>query len=105
MLRLAGACSDQVEIFRKQWPRGTAVTPEAGEVALSLGLDIGWAADNLLSGEALAEYERATDAAWPVYDHATAVAWAEYRRADSAACVEYKRAIATAFVAAWSMEG
>ena len=112
MLKLAGACSDQVDIFRKQWPRGTAVTIESVEMAVSLGLDIEWAARKLLSDAARAEYARATAAAraeyarvrraaWAELDRAIAPALAEYKRAIAPALAEYRRAIAPALAEYW----
>jgi hypothetical protein len=77
-----GACSDQVELFRKTFGESVRVTEK---LCLSVSDKFAWtwAASHLLS--ALTEYARVR-----------ALAWAEYKRVISLACSEYERAIAPA---------
>ena len=43
MLVKAGACHDQLDIFRKTFPRGCRITLANVRKALSAGLDVEWA--------------------------------------------------------------
>ena len=91
-----GACSKQVALFRKHFPRGGVVTlAKVMEVAEVFDWD--WAAKHLLTPAATAEYDRASAAAWDEYKRARAPALAEYQRATAPAEAEYQRAIAPAY--------
>jgi hypothetical protein len=106
-LKAKGACADQCALFRSKFGDSVDVTPELC-VSVAAQFDWGWAACNLLTAPALADYERATAAAWADYDRAkaaparadferaTAAAWADYERARAAAWADYDRAKAPA---------
>ena len=89
LLKRKGATCDQVDIFAKEWPRGCEVTLENVTRAVALGLDIDWAAENLLTAAAWAEYnDKATAASWDEYNKynkARVAAWDEYVKATAAA--------------------
>lgn len=115
MLREREACGDQMDIFATRWPDGVEVTEDAALEAVALGLDIDWAAEELLSAPAQAEYHRAIEPAWAEYvrvtapirsefDRAIAPVWAEFDRAIAPAWAEFDRACARAFAAAAAME-
>ncbi len=111
-LKAAGACREQVVLFRRYFGLGGAVTlkrclDHASE------FDWNWAANNLLSptqraeyerieasalaeyrrieAPALAEYERVQAPAWAEYWRIEALAWAEYARVRASALAEYQR--------------
>ena len=96
-LERVDACEDQVLLFALYFGRAAEVTQENCQAAAALGLNMGWAARNLLSGTALAEYERAEAEC----ERATAPAWAEYERTTAAALAEYEKATAKARAAAF----
>jgi len=56
MLKNSGACSFQRLKFRSLWPFGVEVTFENCLKAAEAGLDLSWAANNLFTGDVLAEY-------------------------------------------------
>ena len=62
-LKKKGACSEQVALFRKMFGRSVEIT-EALCVEHASVFSWGWAARNLLTAPALAEYLRATAPAW-----------------------------------------
>jgi hypothetical protein len=111
MLRAKGACEDQHALFNELFPNGS---PKSRRAALTAAkrhagkFDWGWAAKNLLSESAGAQYEAATapawaqyeaarDAAWAQYKAATAPAWAQYEAAGDAAWAQYEAATAPAW--------
>ncbi|RPI60477.1 MAG: hypothetical protein EHM48_07185, partial [Planctomycetaceae bacterium] len=49
MLRKAEACSEQVDIFREEWPRGCVVNEANIRRALELELDVWWVVEYLFS--------------------------------------------------------
>ena len=115
MLRDRSACVAQVEVFEREWPDGCVVTTETAQRAVALGLDIDWAARNLLSAPALAEYNKITAPAWAEYDKIRAPALAEYNKIKApalaeyekirdAAWAEYEKITASAFVSACDMQ-
>jgi len=65
---LLGACPEQRDIFRKEWPKGAAVTVRNGLRAVKLGLNISWLARYL-------QYDL-----WVEYQRQLAQQWAEYQR-------------------------
>ena len=89
MLQSKGACAEQVETFRRLWPRGVVPT-EALAIEHASTFDFQWAATNLLGGPALAECERVCGPAL-----------AEYERVRGPALAEYKRVRGLAFVRGW----
>ena len=67
-LEAAGACSDQVRLFRDTFgDKPVRLTPENWAKAGEVGLDRSWL-DRFLKGPARAEYERVRDAAWAEYE-------------------------------------
>ena len=118
LLREKGACEKARKMFARKYPHGVKVT-EAACLAQADEWDWGWAASQLLSASAfaefdratapalskynraiapaLAEYERAIAPAFAEFDRATAPAWAEYNRAKAPFLAEYNRARASAF--------
>jgi hypothetical protein len=62
-LKKKGACSEQVALFRKMFGRSVEIT-EALCVEHASVFSWGWAARNLLTAPACAEYDRVTAAAW-----------------------------------------
>lgn len=77
---------------------GTSVEVTA-ELCLGVAdmFDFGWAAHNLLSAQALAEYLRVKAQAWAEYERGRAPAWAQYQRVKAQALAEYVRVKAQAF--------
>jgi hypothetical protein len=91
LLVAAGACPDQVALYRKLFPRtGAPLTPDGLAACRAAGLDIGFAA-RLLSPDALAEYQRVRGPAWAEYDRVRGLALAEYRRVAGLAWAECQR--------------
>ena len=89
------ACQSQVDLFRQHFGPSVEVT-EALCVKHARAFDWPWAARNLLSVSAEADYERVRAAAWADYRRANAPAWAEYARAIAPAWADYERATAPA---------
>ena len=100
MLRKHGACKEQVEIFRREWPDGAVVNRTNALRAVALELDVNWVALELLSGAALVQYGKVLNAAWSQYQKAEAggAALAACRKAQEAAWAEHYKAVALAFV-------
>ena len=92
MLQDAGACHDQVVLFRKHFGRSVDVTRERC-VEFADVFDWDWAARRLLSAPALA-----------AYDAARAPALAAYHAARAPALAAYHAARATAFYDAWTLD-
>ena len=97
MLKRMGACSDEVDTFTREWPRGCAPTEQNILRALDLGLNVYWFADRALTAPAWTEYEKATDSALAEYDKAKDSAWAEYEKAKDSAWAEYEKATDSAW--------
>jgi cyclopropane fatty-acyl-phospholipid synthase-like methyltransferase len=89
-LRRLHACTDQVKKFAELFPNGVEPTLELC-VKHAADFDWSWAACNLLTASARAQYDAACASAWAQYDAACASAWAQY----SPAC-------AAAFYKAWA---
>jgi hypothetical protein len=98
MLQKQGACQEQVDLFRKEWPQGAVVNKKNALRAVELGLDIRWVAVKFLKAPAWAEYKKVTAAAWAEYEKVTAPALAEYNKVTAAALAKYEKACALAFV-------
>ena len=84
------ACEDQLELFKHLFGDEVKLTLE---VVKEHGhkFDIQWAANMLLSKEALAEYERVRDAALAEYKRVLDAALAEYKRVEGPALAEYEQ--------------
>ena len=76
-LKDAGACLDQVELFRATFGEQVKVTVD---LALSYHDKFDWdfAARKFLTASARAEYDKVRVPAWAEYDKVRASAWAEY---------------------------
>ena len=85
MLKRMGACSDEVDTFKREWPRGCAPNKKNILRAQELGLSVDWFIDRALTGSALAEYKKATAPALAEFRKAKAPAWAEYNKAEASA--------------------
>jgi hypothetical protein len=95
-LKSAGACSDQVAIFKVKFGKSVVVT-EAVALEVANSFDWNWAAAYLLSAPALAEYERVCAPALAEYERVRAPALAEYERVCAPALAEYERVCAPAW--------
>ena len=89
----AGACDEQIRTFRERFGNWVRVTPERC-AAYATVFHWAWAARNLLSAPALAEYERVRAPAWAEYERVTAAARAKHQRVTARA--EYQRVTAPA---------
>jgi len=98
-LQDAGACKDQVAIFRREWPDGATATKKSIARALDLGLDLHWFAGTWLTATALEAYEKARATAWEAYEKARAPALEAYEKATAPAWEAYEKATATALEA------
>ena len=83
-LKKKGACKGQVALFRTMFGQSVEIT-EALCVEHAAAFNWGWAAENLLTAPARAEYDRVRAPAWAEYDRVTAPALAEYERVRAAA--------------------
>jgi hypothetical protein len=95
LLKRKQACSSQVALFKELFPNGAEVT-EAICAGVADKFDWKWAAQNLLSASASAEYERVCASASAEYERVCASAYAEYKRVCAPAYAEYKRVCASA---------
>jgi len=116
------ACPTQVELFRSKFGKSVNVTKELCR-SVAGDFDFGWAAMNLLSPRAYAEYKRVEAPALAEYERLEASARAESRRTAAfmwfhagydydrrkasalARLTDYDRANATAFAIAYNLEG
>ena len=87
VLRSKGACQIQLDKFAVLFPTGTRPTAiECKKYALEFDWD--WAAANLLTAPAFAEYGRVRDAAYAEYNRVVDAAAAKYNRVVDAAFAE-----------------
>jgi hypothetical protein len=96
MLKAHKACSDQVELFERVFPRGAPVSMRSFAKARKAGLDTRWTA-HLLRAPALAEYKKARAPAWAEYEKVRDAALAEYEKACAPALAEYEKVRAPAW--------
>ena len=96
LLQSKGACASQVALFAETFPHGTEIT-EAVCLAVADKFDWDWAAQNLLSPESYAEYQRVCAPADAEHQRVCAPAYAEYRRVRAPADAEYQRVRAATF--------
>ena len=69
-LEMAGACKDQVALFRTEWgDKAIRLTRANWDRAKKIGLDRLWMY-RFLSNAALADYRKVRDAAWADWDKA-----------------------------------
>jgi len=97
MLKAREACSDQVELFERVFPRGAPVSMRSFAKARKAGLDPRWTA-HLLRAPACVEYKKVRDAALAEYEKVCAPAWVEYEKVRDAALAEYEKVCAPAWV-------
>ncbi len=92
---LRGACKEQRDIFRKEWPEGAEVTIENVRRAQELGLSLLWG-ERWFTADALKAYDEAIAHSLKVYLEATAPAREVYEEAIAPAREVYEEAIAPA---------
>ena len=96
-LRKARACASELKRLKIIFGSSVVITEKlCVDHADDCSWD--WAARNLLSRPASAEYNRVTAPAWAEYNRVRTPAWAEYDRATAAAWAEYNRVTASALV-------
>src|SRR6185437_4388090 len=93
----AGACPDQVRLFKRTFGNGGEVTEGKAIAAAAAGLNLDWAARNLFTATALKQYEEATATALKQYEEATATALKQYEEARATALKQYEEARAPAW--------
>ncbi len=81
MLRNAGACREQIEVFEREWGRGGNVTLERCLRAAALHLDFDWASKRFLRAPAEEAFRKAIDQAKEAYRKAIAPAKEAYQKA------------------------
>jgi hypothetical protein len=95
-LEVAGACTDQVALFRKHFGEEVVVTEaRARKVAALFGWD--WAARQFLPATAWEAYEKARSTASEAYEKARSTAREAYWKEIATAWEAYEKARATAF--------
>ena len=78
-LKRKRACADQVALFAEEWPEGAEVTLDTCLRAAQIGLDFGWAAENLLSADGREEWRAKRDVVYAEYLAKRDVVDAEWR--------------------------
>ena len=96
LLKRKGARASKIALFKELFPKGIEITEEVC-VSVADKFNWSWAAENLLSAPAYAEYERVTAPAHAEYERVIAPAYAEYERVIAPAYAEYRRVIAPAY--------
>ena len=100
MLREKGACSDQVDIFAAEWPKGGRVTRHALIRAAELHLNLDWFASTFLPAPAWAAFKQAKATASAAFDRAKATASAAFdKRAAFNRLAAFKKSMAPAWAA------
>jgi hypothetical protein len=92
----ARACESRLPLFTSLFPDGVDVTEELCVLHYDK-FYWDWAADNLLTAPAQAEYQKAKVSAQAEYQKAKAPAWAEYQKARVSAWAEYQKVTAPAW--------
>src|SRR3990167_6754193 len=88
---LKAACSEQLDIFRREGPEGAPPTAATLVRARELKLDVEWALSRILSAPLLAEYKRQRAPLLAEYDRQRVALLAEYKRQRVALLAEYDR--------------
>ena len=91
-----GVCENQRQVFATEWPKGCTVTLAVARRAAELGLDLEWAANNLLCAQARIQFAEAVATASRVYDKAVVPSSRVYDKAVVPASRVYAEAVATA---------
>ena len=95
-LKAKRACQVQLDKFKELFGSKVEITLELC-IKHAQDFNFNWAADDLLSASALAEYQRVRAPAWAEYQRVRAPAWAEYQRVTASAYAEYDRVKAPAY--------
>ena len=95
---LRGACKEQRDIFRKEWPEGAEVTIENVRRAQELGLNLVWG-EQWFTAPARKAYNEARVPALKAYDAARVPARKAYIEATAPALKAYDAAVAQAWKA------
>ena len=95
---LEGACKPQRDLFSELFGEEVELTLELC-IEHAAEFDWYWAAQNLLSPKATAEYDNAIAPASEAFNKAFDSASAEYKKAYDSACADYKKAIDSASAA------
>jgi len=94
-LKEKGACLQQLDVFRAEWPDGGEITLAGLYRAVELKLDLEWFASKFLSSIFLSEYKRQMARLRAEYIRQTASnsspILAEYKRQMALFIAEYKR--------------
>ena len=85
-LESLGACANEVELFRNEWPDGAPVSPAT--VRRAAKLNIAWLAEKILVAQAREVYGEAVAQAREVYGETVAQAWKVYWKAVSQALIK-----------------
>ena len=99
LLESIDACPDQVETFSKLFPKGAPVSMRSLAKAQKAGLDV-FFLERLLTGPALAEYEKVRGPAWAEYRKVRGQARAEFEKIEGLAWAEYEKVVCPALVQA-----
>ena len=97
---LRGACKEQRDIFRKEWPEGAEVTIENVRRAQELGLDLSWG-ERWFTPLPLKAYAEAREHARKVYLEAISPARRVFRETIAPAQKAYRDATAQVWVVAY----
>ena len=92
------ACEDQLDLFKKVFPRGARLSEASVIKAVEARLDLGWLAAKTLSGLARAEYRKVCALAWSEYEKACGPALAEYDKIYTLAWTNYEKACGLAWL-------
>ena len=103
-LEHAGACKEQMDLVRREWPNGIPLSAEIIDRVIELRLDVDWAAKRLLPAQALADYGRVKAQAEADVKPVEAQAWAEFSRVRAEAWADYERVRAEALLTILSQE-
>jgi hypothetical protein len=99
LLKEKGACAEQYAIITREWPGGVPLDGDRASLVAriaALGLDVSWAAENLLHPAAWEAYREARATATKAYNEARATATKAYNEATTAAQEAYREATAAA---------
>ena len=90
------ACTQQVTIFKREWPKGVEITLESLERATKLGLSLNWFALKFLSPSVYKVYDNDIAPAVDIYNKTMASTYKTFLKATSLAYKDYNKAMASA---------
>lgn len=99
MLEKAKACKHQLDIFKKQWPKGAIVTLKNCEKAMVLGLDLDWVAMVFFTIAAYTKYNEAMNVAMTEHYKTSRLAYAKYNTATDLARTKISKIVTTSKIA------